>query len=86
MHTLRNLYFNFIDSNILEKCQKLVRIITSPRLAHDKPMLDQVNIKHMDIMYTLKIAPLMYKVHHQLYPPVLLNLFDSIKRENQAKT
>ena len=32
-------------------------------------------------MYKLQIAILMYRVHHQLHPLVLLNLFERVKHD-----
>ena len=71
--------------SILEKCQKkVIRIIaSSSRLAHTEPLFRQLNILTVNKMYKLQIAVFMYRVHHQLYPPVILHFFE---RVNQDRT
>ena len=69
--------------SILEKCQeKVIRIIASSS-AHTEPLFRQLNILTVNKMYKLQIAVFMYRVHHQLYPPVILHFFE---RVNQDRT
>ena len=56
--------------------KKIVRVITfSDRLAHTAPLFKQLNILPLDKLIFHRIELFMYKIHHNMHPSVINEMY-----------